>query len=737
MPIGSFDLDSFTPPIAGPAMSLGVFLYTPGAQQPFALLPNVWCLQIDYREGPEPPVARLKYVFDDNLYLNLGWPARIGQVWPINAQGPYVVLPDARIVVMSQNPDGSPLYLFDGFAQIPQADLTPASEGATFTAIGVAAREWDNPISGRVQRDSDPTSIQDTSGDSDVQVDLPCRFNPADTSVGSYGGFQPNRTPDGYATDGPFPVGDYPVFVEPAVEGRPAAQSGAYWSVPDAILYVLAQYNNDETYVQNPTGSALATLLQVDYPDDDTGPFDPATNDAAPLFIRDYDANNKPWPEVVADLLGYAGFVMRWDLQADLDGSPVTKLLIYRRDGASTSPVKSVYLDNPGASLAQGSINNVSALHLARDLSTVVNAWQVETSQRQVEVSIVLAPLYQPAVGDEVAPSRNQFFRGNWTPTTSMTVRRKYRWYGADECGDGYWSRAGHNWVQGAPFDFSKVFPPDDDGSPAYTVRYRPSSSTILAQDANGNPLKAQLAISFDYSPTIGLPEVWNGGGTWYNVTGGWEPLRDRLGINVTVEDPENWSPGKAPMPGGDIKGVTWWANPSAVTSPNLLNLQPALRLTTVIQDDLTMGISAGRRIGSPTRFTRWRVVDAKDHFQYAAIDPSSSNYVAQGGNGTDPYVTRDDTDAANAHAYQLRDRYEMPPLAGSVSLPGIALAYDVGDRISLVSGRNISLQTNIGTAQGEAPVYPWIVSLSWDFDGQQRTTINLSDRRAEGNNAW
>ena len=160
---------------------------------------------------------------------------------------------------------------------------------------------------------------------------------------------------------------------------------------------------------------------------------------------------------------------------------------------------------------------------------------------------------------------------------------------------------------------------------------------------------------------------------------------------------------------------------------------QPVLRLTTVIRDDLRMPISADKRIASPTRFARWRTVDARDHFQYASIDPSSMNYTSQGGDGTDPVVARDDTDNAMAHAYQLRSTYEFPPLAGSVTVPYITTYYEVGDRIEQVAGRNVSLTTNIGQDQGETPTFPWVVGVSWSFEGdRQSTTLQLSDRRAE-----
>ena len=736
---GSFDLDNTTPSLCGDALAVGVYLYAPGADGSFFLLPNVRCLRIDYREGPEPPVARFEYVMDDTLAINLGWPSQFEELWPIDAQGPYVVNPDDRLVAMAQNPDGSPLILFDGFAQVPQVDLTPRSQRVTFSAVGVAAREWDSPISGRVQRNSDPTGLRDTSGGSDVQVDLPCRFNPADTSVGSRGGYLPNRTPDG--ADTVKSIGgislNHPVFLDPGIERSPDPR--AYWSISDAIKFLLAEYNGSQTYTSYPALDALDALLQVESPPSDQGTFNPGDAETSPLTIRDYDASNQPYPEAIADLLSYAGFVMRWDTGADGSDFPSTQLRIYRRDGAATAPLKWVYLDAAGTPALDPTRNNVVELHLARDGNSIVNAWQVETPQRQVEVSVILAPLYQPGSSDAQSSNRKQFFRSSWSAATTATTRRKYRWYGADECGDGHWTQDG-TW-SAAPFDFSGVFPPDDDGTPSYTVRYRPGSRTLISPDTDGSPLGADLSISFDYEGDTAAP--WDGTGTWQAIKGGWRLLEDRLGIEVTAEDPEQWSTGKgasaasgtgtatAIVPGGDIRGVTWWASPPQGGPTN--GVQPVLRLTTVIQDDLRMPISAGKRIASPTRFARWRSADARDHFQYASIDPSSMNYVTQGGDGTDPVVVRDDTDSAMAHAYQLRGKYEFPPLAGSVTIPYVTTYYEVGDRIQQVVGRDVGLTTNIGQDQGEAPTYPWVVGVSWSFEGDRQSTIlQLSDRRAE-----
>jgi hypothetical protein len=150
------------------------------------------------------------------------------------------------------------------------------------------------------------------------------------------------------------------------------------------------------------------------------------------------------------------------------------------------------------------------------------------------------------------------------------------------------------------------------------------------------------------------------------------------------------------------------------------------------------MGITAPKRVASPTKFSRWRAADARDHFQYAAIHPSSIYFAQAGGSGTDPVVIRDDTKPAQTHAYQLRAAHEFPSLSGSLSIPYITTYYEIGDRIREITGRNASLQANVGADQGEAPVYPWVVGVSWDFTGdRQQTILELTDRRAGPRNAW
>ena len=138
-------------------------------------------------------------------------------------------------------------------------------------------------------------------------------------------------------------------------------------------------------------------------------------------------------------------------------------------------------------------------------------------------------------------------------------------------------------------------------------------------------------------------------------------------------------------------------------------------------------------RMASPTLYNRERSADGKDHFQYCVVARNSLYYSMGGGDGENDLVVRDDTKEAKTHAEQLRAAHEFPTLAGSATIPYLTDYYAIGDRVRLIYGRNVNLQVNVGTDQGEAPAYPWITAFSWLLEGDQQTTIiQFSDRRAE-----
>jgi hypothetical protein len=730
---GSFDLSPVPGGQAVQALPIVVCLYQPGGENPYTILPNVFCLRIDYREGPEPPLARFQYMMGDLLEAALGWPSQFEQLWPIDAQGNYVVLTDDRLVVLTQLPpataDANPqtIVLFDGFAQVPQADVSAGSQAVTFVAQGVAIRLWDSPITGRVQRDASKTST--TDGSADVLVQLPCRFNPADNSVAELGGYIGNCVPSGELTTNADET--YPVFLDPlVVERGDWGVDTSYWYVSDALTYLIInepspEDNGGSPYVLYPPTDTLASILSCEAPPDN-GILNIGDAVSSDIQIRDYDASNKAVPDVMAELLRYCGFVMVYYTDTYTDGTPETSLKIVRRDGLATAAPKLFYLAASGSTSLNLGSNNATALHLARDCNALVNQWTVETALKQVEVTVYLAPGFQPAAGDENAASVQNFLSSRLTNATSHQ-RRMYRWFIADECGDGHWNMETSTWVTGKPIDFSAVFPPDMDGNATYVDRYRPGSRTLISKDAAGKPLKAVLEFAPGYYSGDPDLETDPDQGGWLTISKGWQLLDDRLGIEVSIENPEQWGSGNPKL--NDIRTITWTAAP---TQPTAF----LLRLTTVIEADQRIpakDVTAAARTASPTLFDRERSADGKDHFQYCSVAPNSLYYAQNGGDGTNPVVVRDDTKAALPHTEQLRSAHEFPTLAGSATVPFLTDYYQIGDRVKIVQGRNASLQINVGVDQGEAPSYPWITAFAWDFTGdKQQTVLQFSDRRAE-----
>ncbi len=131
-------------PLARPASTIRVVRYNPKADEEegeskFSALPNVLCLSIEERDGADLPTAHFRYVFDPNT-LGPEFPSRIEDIIGLDKSGPYVVDYDDRICVTRDRADGGYQILFDGFAQVPQANLSDAGESVSFQAVGVAIR---------------------------------------------------------------------------------------------------------------------------------------------------------------------------------------------------------------------------------------------------------------------------------------------------------------------------------------------------------------------------------------------------------------------------------------------------------------------------------------------------------------------------------------------------------------------------------------------------------------------
>ena len=235
-------------------------------------------------------------------------------------------------------------------------------------------------------------------------------------------------------------------------------------------------------YVIYPTLDSLQDVAICYSPPND-GPLNNDDAQRSNIEIRDYDASNKAVPDVMAELLRYCGFVMVFFTDTASDGSPQTTLKVIRKDALSTQAPKPLLLAADGASSLDLASNNTTAIHLARDLNELVNQWTLETALKQVEVTVYLAPGFEPISGDDSSSNVTKWYSSNLTNATDIS-RRKYRWWIADECGDGHWNFQTSTWVTDTPLDLSPVFPnPTTTPNYTYCDRYRPGSRTLISKD--------------------------------------------------------------------------------------------------------------------------------------------------------------------------------------------------------------------------------------------------------------
>ena len=741
---GTIDIDAPGLSLSEDRMPIFVFRYTPGEEEPYRLIPRFQCVKVEYKEGGEPPTAQFVYVQDDSDPLqDENIPTQFEDYWPSSTKdADHRVLPDDRIVVLAvvdweetENVNTGEItstpvtrVLFDGFPRMPQTDVDPSSQAVSVLAVSVALRCWDSPIKGVIMRDADDP----TAGEA-IWAQLPTRFNPdgKPNCVISEGDYSPEiaETTDLYGEE------DFPIFLDPGFTRD--KKKIEYWTLDKAAKYLLAVWNGKAEYVENPDFSTLESLLRNRKPKEGLAFFDPAdpeSYDEKPIVLRDVDVSGHAWPQALSRILGYGGFGMRFVTEDDENGEPWNYLEIYRKDNDGPTDPKEINF--PRAARLDEEPVDVQNLHIAHDYHSVFNQILIETKPLRAEIALVLAPGYEPNPADGNGSSRDQFKRGNLDAHPDL--RNKYRLYVADECGDGHWDMAAKEWSV-EPMDFEPIFPKNSHGDRTYVRRYRPGSTEIHTKDAGGKPIKTQIAVSRDYTGPP-PPCIWDGTGTWQVIQGGFEILKDRLGIWVSQNDPGQWDigepsdPAHAQEPSRILDGITGQAHMGDAVFPTQRAKRFHLRMVTTIEADFDITVYAGRRESCPVKAVVSRVVDCRDHFTRKAILKSSPFYKRpDGGEEGDPSYALDQTELAQTHADQLRSAHDYPPVAGAIVIPQITFAYQVGDRLSKINGRDVSLRANAAQEQREAPIYPFLVSISWQFTpDRQSTTLQFTDRRAE-----
>lgn len=729
---GSFDFTgSDTPILHGQAAQIVVAKYNPDAAsgKKFSVVPNVQCDMVKEREGLQPSIAQFHYVLDGTN--NPDWPQQFEEIFALidsTASGKkatrrkkYTVQPEDRICVLvyqdAKDENDYQIY-FDGFAETPQPSVDGEGQHVTFTASSVAIRLYDSPVYSRMQRDADQPNVEG----------IETRWLVEDNVVFNEDGL-PNCTPDGHdetvdSTD-ESSTNEYPIFLDNLIKRDPDPRT--FWTLEKTARHLLGRFN-DEEYVANPDFAVTTALLKNRRPKEGSEFFDesdPSTYEETDIKLGEWDITGKHWPTALEQLLGFYGFAAKYELGTDANGEPDWIIDIYRKDGTGLGDPKELFYQKAGENLDPAKTNTES-LSVVRDYKNCYNSVIVDSNTEEVEVSVVLAPGFEPASGDEADANRVNYLKAKLADA-SGTTRNKYRLYVADEAGDGHWDDDSGDWVPSNPLDLKDIFP-EVDGIRTYAIRRRPGKGTLLSKDTANEPYKATLSISRDYAGSS--PLLWDGTGTWQNVSGGFEILDDRLGIRLTCEDPEAWKVG---LTSGDdpqehsetIQGVTAQAAPTDGIK------RFYLRLTTVIKGDKRAVGRFARRKTSALKYDRTLYTHAKETYGHKVVAAKT-----QYNTSDDPIeVDLDEETKIKAFAAQVQQAHENPRIAGSVTIPHLDRGYQIGDAISKIKGRNLSLQVNAGSEQGESKRYPLVVGRTWQFSGRQTTTIEVDDHRS--NPAW
>jgi hypothetical protein len=728
-------------PLMRPGVPALAFRYVPDVG--FQLLPAVKPLEVSYREGARPSVAAFTYVSGNTSADS--YPIWIEHVLPMATIGnPFLVYPDDRIVIATVGSDGL-RFLFDGYAQIPEVSWSDRRQDITFQAQGVEVRAWDNQMTGYPMRNAGNYANAGATNTRFVEDKI--IINPVIEREARGNMLIPGH---GYDAENPDTGREFLPWVDPLVnqditytgeDGQEVKKSWRQlWTLAEAVNTILAYYNNSRDIIAVPNRDYILNELVVITPKsgDFYDPEDSSTYTARDIILPETDLTDMSWPAAIEQICKRNGIMICFRL-ATSGGLPKTYLDIYRLNKPDRSNFKDIYLQPSGSDL-DPAINNVSQGRLATDTSGIINQVVVRTAPVRYEAGLILAPLFKIDLVNDFG-NKDKF---STTKEDADVSTRIYRWFGVDECGEGHSEpsfgfRTGGlqtfdnwNWSTTA-FDLSPILGLDLDGNPNYAERRRPTLKELWSKDKDGEYKKFELYVSVDYSGQV--PAVWDGkSGIWYRVYGGFKPLDDRLGIRVTQQKPDEWNKGKADkgvtyptqISGGTIKTISWMSNPDVTQ-----RLSFTLMLVCAFDGDHPLPVLAGKRDTSSTVFEITRVVDMADKLRPGIIHPSSRFHPDLGQDTAEPIEAGNTEDDAYGYALNKREVHQYGVVAGDIIIRRITYAYQIGDRIRQIAGRNASLRINRG-GELEGDIYPRIVGITYKVQNINETQLVLSDQRAD-----
>ncbi|MEE9293514.1 MAG: hypothetical protein V3W34_00915 [Phycisphaerae bacterium] len=251
------------------------------------------------------------------------------------------------------------------------------------------------------------------------------------------------------------------------------------------------------------------------------------------------------------------------------------------------------------------------------------------------------------------------------------------------------------------PFDFSTVTGSDTTVRGAWSRRSRPLLPTIT-RDELGARFGVFVEVSFD------------GGANWYRPKGPIAVLRNPTGCVFEVTNPLEITP-----PGVDpLEQNMWYA---------VIDQMFRVRVTAVIEgDERLLARPAPSDSNSPTLQTTSQILYRPQVYKFVTRQGTTNVLAAVNPGATD--VDRDDSAAIEQVARDLASRLQDRRVIASPAVPWLDTDFGIGDQITAIRGRGVSLVTR----QDEASMGPSVVGKRYRFNGGRWETVLMLEHAGE-----
>ena len=460
------------------------------------------------------------------------------------------------------------------------------------------------------------------------------------------------------------------------------------WDLASAVLYCCGECNADEAHVKNPIPSDLALLFPL-------------------------GAGGKPSKTVLKNAKVHAGHYLPDVLDALLEPYGYSWRVDYIARGKRQIKIYQLGVGKGLTVLFQRpkdvldlTKQNVERLDLDFDLAGTVNQVRVDGDFTAVELTIELAPAWDPSQDgtDLELLDKNE---EDWDTPAKTPLHRVGRDWVANEAGD---------YGRSAPLDLTAAFRAAFGADHPPLVARRRKFEPTLTRDSDGSkPIGRHGGLvvewfNLDAEGGAGWEAIPTGEADWH-----FRILDKEMGIAF----------------GADIPPLEIWDDMA----------HARVRVTGTVKSDTRLSYTAERTDNSVSAETVEHIVDKSKSFHFKKLVRTgfyASKFAGQVDAKTLTAKEADGRVALQEYATHLRDTWDQAELSGTIILEGLDRTasattsggrYQIGDCITKVSGRSILFEIN---RRAKNPRYPQIVAVRRHIQDQSTALLLHSFREVD-----